>query len=39
MPIIIRLLIIGAYLAGMGVFYYFRGYESLFEISFIPITL
>ncbi len=38
-PTVVRLLVIGAYLAGVGAVYFFRGYEKLFEISFIPITL
>jgi hypothetical protein len=38
-PAWVRLLVIAGYLTGVAAVYYFRGYERLFEICFIPMTL
>jgi hypothetical protein len=39
LPAVFRVIAIILYLAGVGFVYYFRGYEKLYEISFIPLTL
>jgi len=39
LPTAVRLLAIGLYAAAVAVVYYFRGYERLYELTFIPLTL
>lgn len=39
LPIVVRLGVSALYLIGAGVVYYFRGYEKIYEITFIPLIL